>query len=183
MSRVGKMPIHIPLGVGVQLDGRCISVKGPLGVLSRELHHRIRVEIDIDKESIVVSRVSELRQDKSLHGLTRTLIANMVEGVTQGFEKELEIIGLGYRVEAKDGGVVLNVGYSHPVSVDRIEGITFEVQSDRNRTAIKVKGVDKQMVGWVAAEIRKVKPPEPYKGKGIRYAGEMVRRKVGKTGV
>lgn len=181
MSRIGNMPVPIPAGVEVKLDGRRIFVKGPLGALSRELHHRPKVAID--GESIVVSRVSESRQDKSLHGLTRTLIANMVEGVAKGFEKELEVIGLGYRVEEKDEGIVLNVGYSHPVNIDPIEGITFEVQSDRNRTTIKVKGVDKQAVGWVAAEIRKVKPPEPYKGKGIRYAGETVRRKVGKAGV
>ena len=181
MSRIGKMPILIPSGVEVKLDGRRISVKGPLGELERELHHRPKVEIG--GENIVVSRISESRQDKALHGLTRTLIANMVEGVTKGFEKELEIIGLGYRVEARGKGVVLNVGYSHPVSIEPIEGITFEVQSDRNRTAIKVKGIDKQVVGWVAAEIRRVKPPEPYKGKGIRYANETVRRKVGKAGV
>ncbi len=181
MSRIGKVPIPIPQGVEVRLDGRRISVKGPLGTLERELHHR--PEVEVGGESIVVSRRSESRQDKSLHGLTRTLIANMVEGVTKGFEKELEIIGLGYRVEAKGKGVVLNVGYSHPVNIEEIEGITFEVQSDRNRMAIKVKGIDKQVVGWVAAEIRKVKPPEPYKGKGIRYVGEVVRRKVGKAGV
>lgn len=181
MSRIGKMPIPIPSGVEAKLDGRKISVKGPLGELDLELHHRPKVEID--DGNIVVTRVSESRQDKSLHGLTRSLIANMVEGVTKGFEKELEIIGLGYRVEARGKGVVLNVGFSHPVSIEPIEGITFEVQSDRNRTAIKVKGIDKQLVGWVAAEIRKVKPPEPYKGKGIRYAGETVRRKVGKAGV
>ena len=181
MSRIGKMPIPIPSGVKVKIDGRHISVKGPLGELERELHYRPKVEID--GENIIVSRISESRQDKSLHGLTRSLIANMVEGVTKGFEKELEIIGLGYRVEERNKGVVLNVGYSHPVSIEPIEGITFEVQSDRTRTAIKVKGIDKQMVGWVAAEIRRVKPPEPYKGKGIRYANETVRRKVGKAGV
>ncbi len=181
MSRIGKMPIPIPAGVEVRLDGRRISVRGPLGALERELHHRPKVEID--GGNIVVSRISESRQDKSLHGLTRTLISNMVEGVTKGFEKELEIIGLGYRVEERNKGVVLSVGYSHPVSIEPVEGITFEVQSDRNRTAIKVKGIDKQVVGWVAAEIRKVKPPEPYKGKGIRYAGETVRRKAGKAGV
>ncbi|MFC1491787.1 50S ribosomal protein L6, partial [Nitrospinota bacterium] len=128
-------------------------------------------------------RSSDSREDKSLHGLTRSLIANMVDGVTKGFEKELEIIGLGYRVEAHGKGLLLNVGFSHTVRIEPVEGIEFEVQSDRQRNAIKVKGIDKEIVGFVAAEIRRVRPPEPYKGKGIRYAGEYVRRKVGKAGV
>ena len=181
MSRIGKMPVPVPAGVEVRRDGRRLFVKGPLGELDLELH--VRAKVGVEDGRVVVSRLSESRQDKSLHGLTRSLIANMVEGVTKGFEKELEIIGLGYRAEASGGGVLLNVGYSHPVRIEPVEGVAFEVQSDRNRVAIKVKGVDKQMVGWVAAEIRKVKPPEPYKGKGIRYAGEAVRRKVGKAGV
>ena len=138
MSRIGKMPIPIPSGVEVKLDGRQIFVKGPLGELELELHHRPKVEID--DGSIVVSRVSESRQDKSLHGLTRSLIANMVEGVTKGFEKELEIIGLGYRVEERGKGVVLNVGFSHPVLIEPIEGITFEVQSDRDSNGDQGEG-------------------------------------------
>jgi large subunit ribosomal protein L6 len=181
MSRIGKVPIHIPQGVEVKIDGVHVTVKGPLGTLNRELHPRPKVEL-VDGQ-IVVTRLSDSREDKSLHGLTRTLIANMVEGVTKGYEKELEIIGLGYRVEAKGKGLVLNVGYSHPVRIEPVDGIDFEVQSDRQRNAIKVKGINKEVVGFVAAEIRRVKPPEPYKGKGIRYVGEFVRRKVGKSGV
>lgn len=181
MSRIGKVPIPIPQGVEVKIDGVHVTVKGPLGTLNRELHPRPKVEL-VDGQ-IVVTRLSDSREDKSLHGLTRTLIANMVEGVTKGYEKELEIIGLGYRVEAKGKGLVLNVGYSHPVRIEPVDGIDFEVQSDRQRNAIKVKGINKEVVGFVAAEIRRVKPPEPYKGKGIRYAGEYVRRKVGKSGV
>ncbi len=181
MSRIGKMPIPIPQGVDVKIDGVMVTVKGPLGTLNRELHPRPKVEI-VDGQ-IIVTRPTESRQDKSLHGLTRTLVANMVEGVTKGFEKELEILGLGYRVQAQGKGLVLNVGFSHPVKIEPVDGIEFEVQSDRQRNAIKVKGIDKEVVGFVAAEIRKVKPPEPYKGKGIRYTGEYVRRKVGKAGV
>ncbi|MEE9239627.1 MAG: 50S ribosomal protein L6 [bacterium] len=181
MSRIGKMPIPIPQGVDVKIDGVKVTVKGPLGTLNRELHPRPKVEI-VDGQ-IIVTRPTESRQDKSLHGLTRTLVANMVEGVTKGFEKELEILGLGYRVQAQGKGLVLNVGFSHPVKIEPVDGIEFEVQSDRQRNAIKVKGIDKEVVGFVAAEIRKVRPPEPYKGKGIRYTGEYVRRKVGKAGV
>lgn len=181
MSRIGKMPIPIPQGVEVKLDGLNITVKGPKGTLDRELHPNPKIEIT--DGVIHVTRPSESRQDKSLHGLTRSLIANMVEGVTKGYEKELEIIGLGYRVEAAGKGLVLNVGYSHPVKIEPIDGIDFEIQSDRQRNAIKVIGIDKEVVGFVAAEIRRVKPPEPYKGKGIRYLNEVVRRKVGKAGV
>ena len=175
------MPIPIPQGVEVKLDGLNITVKGPKGILYRELHPNPNIEIT---DSVInVTRPSESRQNKSLHGLTRSLIANMVEGVTKGYEKELEIIGLGFRVEAAGKGLILNVGYSHPVKIEAIDGIEFEIQSDRQRNAIKVKGIDKEVVGFVAAEIRRVKPPEPYKGKGIRYTGEVVRRKVGKAGV
>ena len=181
MSRIGRMPIPIPQGVEVKLDGLNITVKGPKGILYRELHPNPNIEIT---DSVInVTRPSESRQNKSLHGLTRSLIANMVEGVTKGYEKELEIIGLGFRVEAAGKGLILNVGYSHPVKIEAIDGIEFEIQSDRQRNAIKVKGIDKEVVGFVAAEIRRVKPPEPYKGKGIRYTGEVVRRKVGKAGV
>jgi len=175
------MPIPIPQGVEVKLDGLNITVKGPKGILYRELHPNPNIEIT---DSVInVTRPSESRQNKSLHGLTRSLIANMVEGVTKGYEKELEIIGLGFRVEAAGKGLVLNVGYSHPVKIEAIDGIEFEIQSDRQRNAIKVKGIDKEVVGFVAAEIRRVKRPEPDKGKGIRYTGEVVRRKVGKAGV
>ena len=181
MSRIGRMPIPIPSGVDVKIEGTAVTVKGPKGVLNRLIPERPVVEVTGGQ--VIVTRISESRQDKSLHGLTRTLIANMVEGVTKGFEKELEIIGLGYKVEAEGKGLILNVGFSHPVKIEPIDGIDFEVQSDRRRNAIKIKGIDKEIVGFVAAEIRRVKPPEPYKGKGIRYAGEYVRRKVGKAGV
>ena len=181
MSRIGNKPIPIPSGVEVRIEGVSVFVKGPKGTLTRDLHPRPKVEV-VEGE-IRVTRPTENRLDKSLHGLTRTLVANMVEGVTKGFEKELEVIGLGFRVQPEGKGLILNVGFSHPVKIEAIEGIEFEVQSDRQRTAIKVKGIDKEIVGWVAAEIRSIRPPEPYKGKGIRYAGEYVRRKVGKAGV
>jgi len=174
-------PINIPDNVQVTLDGRVITVKGPKGVLTRELHERPKVELH-DKE-IKVSRISDSQTDRSLHGLTRTLIFNMVEGVLNGYERVLEVIGLGYRVELKGKSLVLSLGFSHPVNVDSIDGIDFEVESDREKSTIKVKGIDKEVVGWVASEIRRIKPPEPYKGKGIRYLGEYVKRKVGKTAV
>jgi len=181
MSRIGRMPIPIPEGVEVKVKGLEVMVNGPKGTLSRELHARPVVKVSDGQ--VFVTRPSESRKDKSLHGLTRTLIANMVEGVTKGYEKELEVIGLGYRIEAAGKGLILNVGYSHPVRINPVDGIEFEIQSDRQRNSIKVKGINKEVVGFVAAEIRRVKPPEPYKGKGIRYAGEYVRRKVGKSGV
>jgi large subunit ribosomal protein L6 len=181
LSRIGLKPINIPDNVDVTLDGNVITVKGPKGFLTRELHERPKVELN--EKVINVSRLSDSRTDRSLHGLTRSLIFNMVEGVTNGFEKVLEVIGLGYRVELKGKKLVLNVGFSHPVNIDPIEGIDLEVESDREKSTIKVKGIDKEIVGWVASEIRRVKPPEPYKGKGIRYADEYVKRKVGKTAV
>tara|TARA_B110000014_G_C20004400_1_gene520583 strand:+ start:346 stop:891 length:546 start_codon:yes stop_codon:yes gene_type:complete len=181
LSRIGLKPINIPDNVDVTLDGNVITVKGPKGLLTRELHERPKVELN--EKVINVSRLSDSQTDRSLHGLTRTLIFNMVEGVTNGFEKILEVIGLGYRVELKGKNLVLNVGFSHPVNIDPIQGIDLEVVSDREKSTIKIKGIDKEMVGWVASEIRRVKPPEPYKGKGIRYADEYVKRKVGKTAV
>ena len=181
MSRIGRMPIPLPKGVEVKVDGQAVTVKGPKGTLNRQLHPRMKVAVA--DERMTVARPTDGRLDRSLHGLTRTLLANMVEGVSKGFEKELEVVGLGYRVEASGKGLVLSVGYSHQVRVEAVEGITFEVQSDRQRNAIKVKGIDKEVVGYVASEIRRIKPPEPFKGKGIRYTGEYVRRKVGKAGV
>lgn len=181
MSRIGRLPIPLPKGVEVKVEGQAVTVKGPKGSLSRQVHPRMKVEVADGR--VLVSRPTEGRLDRSLHGLTRTLVANMVEGVSKGYEKELEVVGLGYRVEAQGKGLVLSVGYSHQVRVEAIEGITFEVQSDRQRNAIKVKGIDKEVVGYVASEIRRIKPPEPFKGKGIRYTGEYVRRKVGKAGV
>ena len=175
MSRIGKQPIPVPTGVNIALDPGRIMVNGPLGELTQQLPIRMKVEKQDD--AIVVTRPTERGEDRSLHGLTRTLIANMVEGVTKGFEKRLEIQGVGYRASLRGTSLELNVGYSHPVVKDPPQGISFEVPIP---TEIIVKGVDKQQVGQIAAEIRKVRPPEPYKGKGIRYEGEYVRRKVGK---
>jgi large subunit ribosomal protein L6 len=175
MSRIGRQPIELPAGVMVAISPGRVQVNGPLGELSQDVPVRMQVE---KKESeIVVTRPTERGEDRALHGLTRTLIANMVEGVTKGFEKQLEIQGVGYRAQLKGTDLELAVGFSHPVLVKPRRGITFDVPQP---THVIVKGIDKQMVGQTAAEIRKVRPPEPYKGKGIRYAGEQVRRKVGK---
>jgi len=175
MSRIGKRPIELPAGVLVAISPGRVQVNGPLGELSQVVPARMQIEKADDE--IVVTRPTERGQDRALHGLTRTLIANMVEGVTKGFEKELEIQGVGYRAQLKGAELELAVGYSHPVLVKPRQGITFDVPTP---TQIIVKGIDKQMVGQTAAEIRKVRPPEPYKGKGIRYRDEQVRRKVGK---
>jgi large subunit ribosomal protein L6 len=175
MSRIGKRPIEIPAGVGVSISPGRVMVNGPLGELSQQVPPRIKIE-QRDGE-IHVTRPTERGEDRALHGLTRTLIANMVEGVTKGFEKRLEVLGVGYRAALRGSALELNVGFSHPVVMQAPAGITFEVPAPAQ---IVVKGTDKQQVGQVAAEVRKVRPPEPYKGKGIRYAGEYVRRKVGK---
>jgi large subunit ribosomal protein L6 len=177
MSRIGRMPVSVPQGVTVQIDGASIVVKGPKGELSRSLHPEMAIALDGDQ--INVARPSEEKRHKALHGLTRSLIHNMVDGVTNGFSKRLEIHGVGYRAEEIGKGVRLIVGYSHPVEYEAPEGIKITVE---NPTLIKVEGIDKEVVGQVAAELRKVRPPEPYKGKGIRYQGEHVRRKAGKTG-
>jgi large subunit ribosomal protein L6 len=175
MSRIGKTPIEIPAGVSVSLDPGRVIVNGPLGELNQQVPLRMKLE-QADGE-IVVSRPTERGDDRALHGLTRSLIANMVEGVTKGFEKRLEIQGIGYRAALRGQALELSVGFSHPVVVEPPAGITFEVPTP---TEILVKGIDKQQVGQTAAEVRAVRPPEPYKGKGIRYEGEYVRRKVGK---
>src|SRR5215211_4208854 len=175
MSRIGKSPIEIPAGVSVSLSPGRVMVNGPLGELSQQVPQRMKVEQS--NGQIVVSRPSDRGDDRALHGLTRTLVANMVEGVTNGFEKRLEIQGVGYRAALRGTALELNVGYSHAVVMEPPLGITFEVPAP---TQVVVKGVDKQQVGQVAAEVRKTRPPEPYKGKGIRYEGEFVRRKVGK---
>jgi large subunit ribosomal protein L6 len=175
MSRIGKTPIEIPAGVSVSLDPGRVIVNGPLGELNQQVPLRMKLE-QADGE-IVVSRPTERGDDRALHGLTRSLIANMVEGVTKGFEKRLEIQGVGYRAALRGQALELSVGFSHPVVVEPPAGITFEVPTP---TEILVKGIDKQQVGQTAAEVRAVRPPEPYKGKGIRYEGEYVRRKVGK---
>jgi large subunit ribosomal protein L6 len=175
MSRIGKQPIPIPDAVNVAIDPGRVTVNGPLG----ELTQNVPVRISIEKEDgqLVVKRPTERGDDRALHGLTRSLVANMVEGVTNGFEKRLEIQGVGYRAALRGTALELNVGYSHAVVIDAPAGITFEVPV---QTEIVVKGIDKQQVGEIAAEIRDVRRPEPYKGKGIRYQGEYVRRKVGK---
>jgi large subunit ribosomal protein L6 len=175
MSRIGNAPISIPDGVTVTIEPARVAVAGPLGTLQQQVPSRMKIE-QRDTE-VVVTRPTERGEDRALHGLTRTLVANMVQGVTQGFEKKLEIQGVGYRAALKGTDLELSVGYSHTVTIKPRTGITFEVPTP---TEIVVKGTDKQMVGQTAAEIRKVRPPEPYKGKGIRYEGEYVRRKVGK---
>jgi large subunit ribosomal protein L6 len=175
MSRIGKRPIEVPGGVTVQVEPGRVAVSGPLGSLQQEVPQRM--EISQAEGVVTVTRPTERGEDRALHGLTRTLVANMVEGVTKGFEKRLEIQGVGYRATLKGTDLELSVGYSHPVVMKPRTGITFEVPIP---TQVVVKGIDKQVVGQTSAEIRKVRPPEPYKGKGIRYEGEYVRRKVGK---
>jgi large subunit ribosomal protein L6 len=175
MSRIGRRPIELPAGVMVAISPGRVQVNGPLGELSQDVP--ARMQVDKTESEIVVTRPTERGEDRALHGLTRTLIANMVEGVTKGFEKRLEIQGVGYRAALKGTDLELQVGYSHPVTIKPRTGISFEVPVP---TQVVVKGTDKQQVGQTAAEIRKVRPPEPYKGKGIRYEGEYVRRKVGK---
>jgi large subunit ribosomal protein L6 len=177
MSRIGRKPVTVPKGVTVQLQGHEVAVKGPRGELRRRLHPEM--QIALDKDQFTVARPSEEKRQKALHGLTRTLVQNMVEGVSKGFTKTLEIQGVGYKAEAKPYGVNLIVGYSHPVKYEAPKGIKISVD---NNTVVKIEGADKELVGQVAAELRSVRPPEPYKGKGIRYQGEQVRRKAGKTG-
>jgi large subunit ribosomal protein L6 len=178
MSRIGNAPIEIPDKVDVAVDGRTITVKGPKGELSRTLHDA--VEVTVDDGQVVVARASDERDVKALHGLMRALINNMVVGVTEGFSKELSIVGVGYRAAKKGSELELQVGFSHPVLMDDVDGVTVEVPEP---TKIIVSGIDKESVGQVAANIRDVKPPEPYKGKGIRYVDEHVVRKAGKAGV
>ena len=178
MSRIGKKPIQVPAGVEVTIDGRSVAVKGPKGILSHVVAEPITVAKGEDGQ-LEVARPDDERQNRSLHGLTRTLIANMITGVTQGYEKKMEIFGVGYRVQAKGSNLEFALGYSHPVPVEAPEGITFAVESP---TKFSVSGIDKQKVGQIAAVIHGLRKPDPYKGKGIRYAGEVVRRKVGKTG-
>ncbi len=177
MSRIGKRPIAIPKGVTASVSGQTVSIKGPKG----ELHHTLPADLGVKLEgaTLLVTRPSDETRHKALHGLSRTLVANMVEGVTKGYEKSLEIVGVGYRAETKPFGVTLVVGYSHPVDFKAPAGIKITAEQP---TVVKVAGSDKELVGRVAAEIRAVRPPEPYKGKGIRYTGEHVRRKAGKTG-
>ncbi|MBN2071522.1 MAG: 50S ribosomal protein L6 [Candidatus Krumholzibacteriota bacterium] len=178
MSRVGKNPIPVPSGVTIDLKGNHIEVKGPKGKLDRELHPEMIIEIE--GAEILVKRPSESKQHKSLHGLTRTLISNMVDGVSKGFQKTLEIEGVEYRAEMKGKTLVMSLGFSHPVNYTPRGGVEIEVPDPKK---IVVGGIDKQMVGQISAEIRAFRPPEPYKGKGVRYQGEQVRRKSGKAAV
>ena len=177
MSRIGRLPVAIPSGVDVTIDGPTVTVKGPKG----ELSHVVAQPISVEKgeDGVAVTRPDDARESRSLHGLTRSLINNMVVGVTEGYTKKLEIHGTGYRVQNKGGSLEFALGYSHSITFDAPEGITFAVE---NTTRFSVQGIDKQLVGEVAANIRKLRKPDPYKGKGVRYEGEHIRRKVGKAG-
>jgi large subunit ribosomal protein L6 len=177
MSRIGKMPVTVPGGVDVSVDGQKVTVKGPRGMLAREFPDR--VAISLDEGAAIVTRADESREARALHGLSRALLANMVEGVASGFTRNLEIVGVGYRAALKGQDLELQLGFSHPVSFPAPDGISFEVPEP---TKVSVSGIDKEQVGQVAANIRKIRPPEPYKGKGVRFAGEQVRRKAGKAG-
>jgi large subunit ribosomal protein L6 len=177
MSRIGKKPIPVPSGVDIRLEGQHVAVKGPKGELAWDFDPAIQIERQDGQ--LLVTRANDQPKVRALHGLTRSLVANMVEGVSKGFQKDLEISGVGYRAQKQGDKLVLSVGYSHPVEIEPPPGVTFVVE---NPTRIGVAGIDKQLIGEVAAKIRAVRKPEPYKGKGIRYAGEYVRRKAGKTG-
>jgi large subunit ribosomal protein L6 len=177
MSRIGRLPIDVPGAVTVTISGQDVTVKGPKGELS--LTVKAPIEAKLEDGQVVVTRPDDERESRSLHGLTRTLIANQIIGVTEGYSKGLEVVGTGYRVQAAGSGVTFALGFSHPITVEPPAGITFEVEGNNKLT---VRGIDKQAVGEVAANIRKLRKPEPYKGKGVRYAGEVVRRKAGKSG-
>jgi large subunit ribosomal protein L6 len=177
MSRIGRMPITVPSGVDVTIDGRNLTVKGPKGTLSRALHPDMTVSRE--DGTLVVTRPTEQKTHKQLHGLTRTLVNNMVVGVTDGYRKGLEITGVGYRAALNGRKLQLNLGYSHPIEIDPPSGISFEVE---NPTRLAVVGIDKELVGQIAAKVRATRKPEPYKGKGVRYSGEVIRRKAGKAG-
>ena len=178
MSRIGKLPVAVPAGVEVTIDGQQIKVKGPKGTLEHTVAEPITVERD-ETGTLLVKRPNDERTSKALHGLTRTLVNNLVVGVTAGYEKKLEIHGVGYRVQAKGSDLEFALGFSHPVKIEAPEGITFKVETP---TRFSVSGIDKQKVGQISAVIRKLRRPDPYKGKGLRYEGEKIRRKVGKTG-
>ena len=178
MSRIGKQPVVVPAGVDVTIDGQNVAVKGPKGTLTLDVAEPIEVSRN-DEGAVVVTRPNDERRNRSLHGLSRTLIANLVTGVTQGYTTKMEIFGVGYRVQAKGSNLEFALGYSHPVLIEAPEGITFAVETP---TKFSVSGIDKQKVGQISAVIRRLRRPDPYKGKGIRYEGEQIRRKVGKTG-
>ena len=178
MSRIGKQPVLVPTGVDVTIDGQNVSVKGPKGTLALAVKEPISVERN-DEGAIVVARPNDERLNRSLHGLSRTLVANLITGVTEGYTTKMEIFGVGYRVQLKGNTLEFALGYSHPVIIDAPEGITFAVETP---TKFSVTGIDKQKVGQISANIRRLRRPDPYKGKGVRYEGEQIRRKVGKTG-
>jgi large subunit ribosomal protein L6 len=182
MSRIGKLPIDLPKGVEINIDQARVTVKGPKGELTRDLHRDMKIVVEDGK--ILVQRPTDSKTHRSLHGLTRTLVANMVEGVTNGYQKILQVIGVGYRAQMNGDALTLQVGYSHPVEITPKAGVEFEVGQETNTRIplIFVRGINKEVVGQQAAEIRKVRPPEPYKGKGIKYSTETVRRKAGKAG-
>ena len=178
MSRIGRTPITVPAGVEITVaEGNVVTVKGPKGALTKNLHSAMIIKVDGGVAT--VERPNDEKENRSLHGLTRTLLANMVEGVTNGYKKELEVNGVGYRVQKQGNQLIMNIGYSHQVIIDEVDGITIDAP-DANK--IVINGVDKQKVGQFAADVRKKRPPEPYKGKGIKYADEVIRRKEGKTG-
>ena len=177
MSRIGRMPIAIPAGVTVEVNGNKVTAKGPKGELTQEMHPDMIIEVEGNE--VLVKRPSEDKLHKSLHGLTRTLVHNMIVGVSEGYKKELDVVGVGYRVAMEGKKLVMNIGFSHTVDVEPVDGITIEAPAPNK---IVISGLDKQLVGQFAADVRKKRPPEPYKGKGIRYTGEVIRRKEGKTG-
>lgn len=177
MSRIGKKPIDLPQGVDIKIDAGIITIKGPKGTLSQPIPGEI--EIKQEEGSLIVTRPNDQKKNRAFHGLTRALVANMVQGVTTGFERKLELVGVGYRVQLQGSKLVISIGFSHPVEVEPPEGIEFEVPAV---TRITIKGIDKQLVGNTAAHIRAIRPPEPYKGKGIKYENEVIRRKAGKSG-
>jgi large subunit ribosomal protein L6 len=178
MSRIGKNPVQVPSGVTVTINGNTVSVKGPKGELTQTFHKNVKVELK--ENEVLVSRPNDLKLNRALHGLTRSLINNMVEGVTKGYEKQLEILGVGYRAAVAGAKLTLNLGYSHPIEFTAPKGVTIEIDKDKKNILI-IKGYDKQLLGEVAAKIRSYKKPEPYKGKGIRYVGEHVQQKAGKA--
>jgi large subunit ribosomal protein L6 len=177
MSRIGKKPVPIPAGVEVQVDGNVITVKGPKGTLTRNLHPDMKVTVN--GQEVVVERPSDDKLHRSLHGTTRSIIANMIEGVTNGFSKSLELVGVGYRAAKSGNNVTLSLGFSHPVVLENVPGIEIEVPAPNK---LVIRGIDKELVGTYAAKVRAIRKPEPYKGKGIKYENEVIRRKVGKTG-
>jgi large subunit ribosomal protein L6 len=179
MSRIGKLPVTVPSGVDITIDGRTVTAKGPKGTLSHTVVEPITVERDDDNGAVLVKRPDDERESRAFHGLSRSLVNNIVVGVSAGYEKKLEIHGVGYRVQLKGQNLEFALGYSHPVVIEPPDGVSFAVESP---TRFSVQGIDKQVVGETAANIRKLRRPDPYKGKGVRYAGEQIRRKVGKTG-